>query len=47
MAEKMTSTASLNHEDSFECAICLLPCMQPVQFPCSHVFCFLCAKVSC
>ena len=33
-------------DDVLECAICLNPCMQPVQLPCSHVFCFLCAKVS-
>ena len=36
----------LKREDTLECAICLQPCMHPVQLPCSHVFCFLCAKVS-
>ncbi|CAB3388642.1 Hypothetical predicted protein [Cloeon dipterum] len=27
-----------------ECAICLLPMELPVRFPCSHEFCFTCAK---
>lgn len=35
-----------NKEEDIECAICLNPCMQPVQLPCSHTFCFLCAKVN-
>ncbi|XP_002126121.2 E3 ubiquitin-protein ligase rnf146 [Ciona intestinalis] len=30
--------------EEIDCAICLQPCMQPVELPCSHVFCFLCAK---
>jgi len=50
----MTSTDTLNSspmdthdndEDEVpECAICLNPCLQPVQLPCGHIFCFLCAK---
>ena len=35
-----------NKEEEIECAICLNPCMQPVLLPCSHTFCFLCAKVT-
>lgn len=31
-------------DDLLECAICLNQCMQPVQLPCTHIFCFLCAK---
>lgn len=31
-------------DDYLECAICLNQCMQPVQLPCTHIFCFLCAK---
>uniref|UniRef100_T1KC70 E3 ubiquitin-protein ligase n=2 Tax=Tetranychus urticae TaxID=32264 RepID=T1KC70_TETUR len=27
-----------------ECSICLETCIQPVQLPCSHIFCFLCVK---
>lgn len=27
-----------------ECAICLKECVFPVNLPCKHVFCFLCAK---
>lgn len=27
-----------------ECAICLQSCVHPVQLPCQHIFCFLCAK---
>ena len=29
---------------SDDCAICLQPCLQPVQLPCNHIFCFLCFK---
>ncbi|CAK8675956.1 unnamed protein product [Clavelina lepadiformis] len=38
------SSFSSANEELLECAICLQQCMQPVQLPCSHVFCFLCAK---
>lgn len=27
-----------------ECAVCLQPCIHPVQLPCRHIFCFLCVK---
>lgn len=27
-----------------ECAVCLQPCIHPVQLPCKHIFCFLCVK---
>ncbi|UYV66426.1 RNF146 [Cordylochernes scorpioides] len=30
-----------------ECAICLQPPCHPVVLPCSHAFCFLCAKGIC
>lgn len=29
-----------------DCPVCLLPSTYPVRLPCSHVFCFLCAKGS-
>ena len=29
---------------STECAVCLQPCVYPVQLPCKHIFCFLCVK---
>ena len=40
--------AALNEDDenenSPECAVCLLPCIHPVQLPCTHIFCYLCVK---
>ncbi|XP_053209521.1 E3 ubiquitin-protein ligase RNF146-like [Panonychus citri] len=27
-----------------ECSICLETCIQPVELPCGHIFCFLCVK---
>ena len=27
-----------------ECSVCLQQCLQPVQLPCTHIFCFLCVK---
>lgn len=27
-----------------DCSICLEKCVQPVQLPCGHIFCFLCVK---
>lgn len=27
-----------------DCSICLEECIQPVQLPCNHIFCFLCVK---
>lgn len=30
--------------DSLECAVCLQPCVLPVQLPCDHIFCYLCVK---
>ncbi|XP_065665943.1 E3 ubiquitin-protein ligase rnf146 [Hydra vulgaris] len=27
-----------------DCAVCLQQCLQPVQLPCKHIFCFLCLK---
>jgi len=29
---------------SIECAVCLQPCIYPVQLPCKHIFCYLCVK---
>jgi len=31
-------------DPSMECAVCLQPCVYPVQLPCKHIFCFLCVK---
>lgn len=31
-------------EEHPECSVCLQPCLQPVQLPCQHIFCFLCLK---
>lgn len=39
-----SAAPSLVREGTLECAICLQPFIQPVQLPCSHTFCFLCAK---
>ena len=40
-----TSVASSSEPDlSIECAVCLQPCIYPVQLPCKHIFCFLCVK---
>ncbi|CAB3380218.1 Hypothetical predicted protein [Cloeon dipterum] len=33
-----------NKIDKEECAICLMPSELPVRMPCSHEFCFTCAK---
>lgn len=27
-----------------ECPVCLQTCLQPISLPCSHIFCFICAK---
>lgn len=35
---------SSNSIDTHHCPICLELCSLPVRLPCSHVFCFLCAK---
>lgn len=34
----------LPRDPTMDCAICLQPFVQPIQLPCSHTFCFLCAK---
>jgi len=40
-----TALASSSEPDlSIECAVCLQPCIYPVQLPCKHIFCFLCVK---
>lgn len=35
---------ALTRNYTLDCAICMQPFVQPVQLPCSHTFCFLCAK---
>ncbi|GFX77984.1 e3 ubiquitin-protein ligase RNF146, partial [Trichonephila clavipes] len=42
--EPDTTTDDNGTPNKIECAICLQPCIQPVQLPCSHVFCYLCVK---
>lgn len=32
------------NDNNPECAVCLLPCIHPVQLPCTHIFCYLCVK---
>ena len=47
LAQNSPSTADTTtaEEDlSIECAVCLQPCVYPVQLPCKHIFCFLCVK---
>jgi len=44
-ATEDTAIASSSEPDlSIECAVCLQPCVYPVQLPCKHIFCFLCVK---
>jgi len=31
-------------QENEDCSICLQPCLYTIQLPCSHQFCFLCAK---
>ncbi|GFR04144.1 e3 ubiquitin-protein ligase RNF146 [Trichonephila clavata] len=45
--EKMETDNTTDDNESagkFECAVCLQPCVQPVQLPCRHIFCYLCVK---
>ena len=37
-------TDATSSDPSIECAVCLQPCVYPVQLPCKHIFCFLCVK---
>eukprot|EP00092_Neocalanus_flemingeri_P018433 GFUD01019951.1.p1 GENE.GFUD01019951.1~~GFUD01019951.1.p1 ORF type:complete len:338 (+),score=135.26 GFUD01019951.1:89-1102(+) len=37
-------TSTVEDDPSIECAVCLQPCVYPVQLPCKHIFCFLCVK---
>eukprot|EP00092_Neocalanus_flemingeri_P013153 GFUD01014172.1.p1 GENE.GFUD01014172.1~~GFUD01014172.1.p1 ORF type:complete len:329 (+),score=131.34 GFUD01014172.1:89-1075(+) len=37
-------TSTAEDDPSTECAVCLQPCVYPVQLPCKHIFCFLCVK---
>lgn len=38
------NNASPSSSSEEECAICLQTCLYCIQLPCSHCFCFLCAK---
>ena len=38
------ATDATSSDCSIECAVCLQPCVYPVQLPCKHIFCFLCVK---
>ncbi|XP_035216827.1 E3 ubiquitin-protein ligase RNF146-B-like isoform X1 [Stegodyphus dumicola] len=44
--EGSTSVSSdgIDGANKLECAVCLQPCIQPVQLPCRHIFCYLCVK---
>ena len=35
---------SQSSDTALECSICLNVCIQPVELPCSHIFCYLCMK---
>jgi len=42
---KVPNTTNTSEEEpGIECAVCLQPCVYPVQLPCKHIFCFLCVK---
>ncbi|XP_039260071.2 E3 ubiquitin-protein ligase rnf146-like [Styela clava] len=41
---KNDNVPSLPRDPTLDCAICLQRFVQPIQLPCSHTFCFLCAK---
>ncbi|XP_066912919.1 E3 ubiquitin-protein ligase rnf146-like [Clytia hemisphaerica] len=52
-SENLSTDHQLGHDKDMEtvwlethpeCPVCLQPCLQPVQTPCLHVFCFLCLK---
>lgn len=42
--ENVAPADSSVSDPSIECAVCLQPCVYPVQLPCKHIFCFLCVK---
>ncbi|XP_055953713.1 E3 ubiquitin-protein ligase rnf146-like [Argiope bruennichi] len=42
--EADSTTEDNDLASKLECAVCLQPCVQPVQLPCRHVFCYLCVK---
>ncbi|GIY05339.1 e3 ubiquitin-protein ligase RNF146-B [Caerostris extrusa] len=42
--EADSTTDENGASNKFECAVCLQLCVQPVQLPCRHVFCYLCVK---
>ncbi|CAL1262165.1 unnamed protein product [Larinioides sclopetarius] len=44
MMEADSTTEDNDLACKLECAVCLQPCVQPVQLPCRHVFCYLCVK---
>uniref|UniRef100_T1JPD1 E3 ubiquitin-protein ligase n=1 Tax=Strigamia maritima TaxID=126957 RepID=T1JPD1_STRMM len=37
-------TTSTPVKETLECAVCLQPCVHPVQLYCGHIFCYLCVK---
>lgn len=43
-ASNIDDVPALPRDYTLDCAICLQPFVQPIQLPCSHTFCFLCAK---
>ena len=38
------ASSNSDTDDVHDCAVCLQPCLHPVQLPCGHIFCFLCVK---
>ncbi|XP_059093034.1 E3 ubiquitin-protein ligase rnf146-like isoform X2 [Tigriopus californicus] len=39
-----SKSSSLNRSSSLICSVCLDPPVHPVDLPCRHTFCYLCAK---
>ncbi len=44
ISKTVGSNGDIQRPDSNHCCICQEQCVNPVQLPCSHVFCFLCIK---
>lgn len=42
--EGTSEKSHMSSAEKLECAVCLQPCVQPVQLPCRHIFCYLCVK---
>ena len=44
-SDPATDTSNVHVVNSWpDCSVCLEACEQPIQLPCLHIFCYLCAK---